>query len=421
MHSSNSTQRHAILPILVFLALISSLLLVPVAAQAQSDTDVVIHKTQGEGDTPGMPLSGITFEVLPVIGATSADTESLVAEMKTNPMLDGHQLGAPIKAVSNSQGDALFPALPDAIYLVREIPSRVGNVAYSVISPFLIGLPQMATTQANGAQTLTVYAKNQPLAISITSTPQDSVRPGSSVMWHIQSNVPAPDRNGLLHNYVLVSRLDSALQYEGVNGLVITDGSSTLTLDPNADYTVAFDPATNSVVVKLTPSGLAKLAAMRFKAPQTNVMLDIKTTVRPDTPQGAVVKNEVQLFPDGWPVNGSAGVAIGAVSDVSNVTVVAPSPTPSPATPQCPPQGCEASVISVILAKTGAYLKEIIIGAVGFLVVGFVLFFIARKRRKDDAEPAVDSPNTTAENALQKSSDEVIKEQKINEGGGDVQ
>ncbi|MFC5369701.1 isopeptide-forming domain-containing fimbrial protein [Arcanobacterium bovis] len=424
MHNSKRFSMRVPFAILLFLLMCLFVIPAPLAL-AQSTTDVTIHKTQGEGDTPGLPLAGITFEALPVLGITEASIDALIAEMKTNPMLDGHTLGSPVQAVSNAQGDASFAGLPDAIYLIREIPSHVGNVSYSVISPFLIALPRMATTQADGKQKLTIYAKNQPLTIAITSTPDSAVQPGSSVMWHIHSNVPAPDRFGLLHNYILVSRLDPALQYDGVNGVVISDGNTSLTLEPDVDYVVNFEPSTNSVSVTLTPNGLAKLAAMRMKSPLTNVLLDIKTTVRPDTPQGAVIKNEVQLFPDGWPLNGTAGVAIGAVSDVSNVTVVVP--TPSPSTPQCPPtgcecppQGCEASVISVILAKTGAYLKEIIIGAIGFLVAGLVIFFVALKRRKDD-EPAVDSPNTTAKNTLHKSSDEVVEEQKINEGGGDVQ
>ncbi len=357
---------------------------------ADGGTDVSIHKTLGEGDTPGTPLEGISFEAIPVLDSRASDHDALVAEMKTNPYLHGYQLGTPIKAVSNSQGDALFSRLPDATYLVREIPSRVGDVAYTVISPFLIEVPDMAITRDDGNKSLRVYAKNQPLSIKITPYPSSRVTPGEPVQWDIQANVPAPDVNGSLHTYIVTSKLDSALKYQGVSSVVISDGNSSETLTENIDYIVVFDPNLNTVTIKLTNQGLAKLARMRLSAPQTAVHIKLQSIVDSNVSDEQIIKNTAQLFPDGWADTANVVGAAGTATDVANISVVSQPVVTSPQCPEegcvCPPTGCTSSAISVILAKTGAYIKEILMCAAILVAIGALFFIVARRKRDNEAQ-----------------------------------
>lgn len=323
------------------LLMVVSLVGLAPAAHAAGAGSVTIIKSLGEGDTPRGPLAGIRFQFNRVDDIAPQPTPDLgaIAQSDTALMRDGsgHPLGPDVVVETDAQGRATAAGLADGVYLVRELPSRVGDVAYSVVAPFLVALP----TGEGGGQdrTIEVRAKNLPLTVTLEASP-DAVAPGGEIRLDARGSVPAPDRNGQLHRYALALRADRRVRDARVASVTVENGRGVTTLQEGQDYTVRYDPASGTLLMELTPSGLALLAAQRAGNPDTVVRVTATGTVADSLDAGEQLEFAVGLFTDGWPVPADLSTAElrAAAADEATIRVVAAgsAPAPQPGPPASP-------------------------------------------------------------------------------------
>lgn len=386
-------------------------------AMAATNT-LVLDKHAGEGTTAGQPLAGIDFKVNRILDVDATSAEQLNALVAEQPAVltddPGHPLGTDVLLTTDADGRATATGLPDGVYLVRELPSRTGDVAWSVATPFLVALPT-----SSGNRSPVVSLKDQPLGVDVTLSPTEVV-PGEQVRVTITGQVPAPDVRGRLYRYVMVTRLDDNLPFEQMGQVSITGAFGTQLLDPATDWTWRVDAATGAVAVELTPAGLAKLAALRAGHPEVRVVVTMVARAASGA-AGRQLTVMTNLFTDGWPVPADLALAWADGAAVAEATVrvvpaacpdCAPSPSQAPApsatpcptctlAPATPCPTCQAPAPAVPsaaprapwrgLAGTGAVVTPLAL-AVGAGLVGTGLWLLLARRRRDDDELGQDTP-----------------------------
>ncbi|MSS44777.1 hypothetical protein FYJ43_01625 [Cutibacterium sp. WCA-380-WT-3A] len=338
---------------------------------------LVLVKHEGEGDTAGQALEGISFQINRVldVSATSADELGKLVDEHPDVVtpMSKHRLGPGHKAITDSAGHARVSGLPDGVYLVRELPSRVGDVSYSVASPFLVALPN----PQDRSDTVRVALKNQPVSVQITASPSH-VAPCNNVHIRVAGSAPEPDVRGKLYRYVMVLSMDPALVDRQARRVWISTGHTRVDLIRSKDWTSHADTATGSVVIELTESGLAKLANARVGNPQVRVEADAVATVGCRTAGDKQLTMSVGLFPDGWQVPTDVGRSIdAAASSASTHVMVADGSAqvlPAPGKSGGARPGLKLPVTGAMGAAGG-------IGAV--LVTVIVVLFVARPDRRD--------------------------------------
>lgn len=395
--------------LMVFLgAIMLSLAVVgaPAASSAAGLGTLTLHKTQGEGDTPGAPLEGIQFQLQQLHGVSVTDPVSLneLATRDPRVLADGgeYPLAAPIAMTTNAQGTATASDLADGVYLVKELPSRSGDVAYSVIEPFLIAVGY------EGNRDVEVWAKNQAVTITLMVS-KNTVMEGEVFSVTAQGTVPAPDRDGRLHRYVVVVETDPLFLDPMVGRVWISSALGDIELQEGRDYMVAWNSELHHMMVTLTPEGLATLASIRIGAPDTRVNVRLDGRAGPsDCPagEGDTGSNHANdgcgrlmfaaaLFVDGWslPATGVAMLEHGIESNLQMVTVLAPgatlqpSPTSSSAPGEVAPQASEPTSLPEILASSGGLFAGG--GVLAIAAVCFMLFAVLRRSREDEEDEAV--------------------------------
>lgn len=411
-----NTIRRILVAALCGLVLVSGTVIGPagMARAAEPNGTLTVIKTLGEGDTPGTPLEGIVVQVNQVLGVSVNDPEAVADLVATDPevLVDGgrYELGAPITTVTNSDGAAKATGLTDGVYLVREIPQREEDVAYSVVSPFL------AAVGADGDRDVTVHAKNQIVSITLADS-AEVLAPGDRYRMTTTSTVPAPDREGNLHRYSTVIDPHPLLvgpdgSGEPVVGRVWIDAGRRIELVPGDDYAVTTG-RDGKLRVDFTDDALERLAALRSQPaagargagvtpvaadrPGVQVHVEVDAAVTEEA-VGMTFDSIARLYPDGrpvpddWPSNAGAPV----MSQPVTVRVLAPSelppvePTPSESGTPEPCPDCEGSRPG--LPKTGA-AGPASVGGASALGGGLVLFGWWRRRREREAAESVDDEN----------------------------
>lgn len=287
---------------------------------------LTIHKFDGDpasenagaGAPEPQPLGGITFQINRLEGLDIHDQGKLNALVQNDPRLLTEQTDYPLgeehTAVTAADGKATFDDLPRGVYLVREKPSRVGNKRYSVATPFLVALPDIA-----GNKNVVVRAKNQPIMATknilggLPGTPEaDRIaeeQKRGEIRYRLETTMPAPDVRGKLYQLIVADPLDKNLDFEGVTDGFIANSEKTVKLREGEDYRVevqgapnsgGFDYADKTLKITLTEKGLKTAAEMRNGHPEARAVFDIHAAVKPGTPAGTKIRNTALSFPDGY-------------------------------------------------------------------------------------------------------------------------
>ncbi|QMV84638.1 SpaH/EbpB family LPXTG-anchored major pilin [Corynebacterium hindlerae] len=268
-------------------------------AIAQGNYTLTVVKTDGIGQEYGAPVSGVPFQINQLLDMPPTQQAQLaeMAQQNIAVLTDDspHPMGPATTVVTNSEGVARFVGLAPGVYLVREQPYRVGNVDYIEATPFLVSVPAIGERATND---VVIRPKNQPLPV-YKETDKFCVTENDPARLQVVTGVPAPDRDGVLHQYAIVDPIDPRMKYLG-NLEVKIQGQQDLLLVVDTDYSFAFDDTTNSVLVQFTEAGLAKLAAARSDHPETRVITSFDATVHDWVAVGEVVPNTAYLIPDGW-------------------------------------------------------------------------------------------------------------------------
>lgn len=297
------------LPRVILVVLLSVVMGVSQAGVVSAQTTGSLTVLRMKNENSEEPLAGVPIMINQVLGMEPTSQDELATLAKQEPdLLKGEpadRFGPSTTAFTNGRGEALFRGLERGVYLVRENPSRIGNVAYLTASSFLVSVP----TVAGGLEDIdvVVQTKVQPVDITLHAD-KTVVRPGDDVLLWSDAGVPEVDVAGLLHQYSVVHALDRLLTFRRLASVRITGGGEDLVLVEGTDYTVtvrpaaaggAFDEGTTLVGVTFTPEGLAKLAARRAGNPGTRVVTDIEATVKDSAKAGNPLSNQAFLLPDG--------------------------------------------------------------------------------------------------------------------------
>ncbi len=357
--------------IAVLSALFWSMLGFGLAAPAHAaGSTLTLIKSEGEGDTPGQPLEGIRFQLnrLEDVDATSPEqVAELVAADPEVLTSDSHYAKGPdVIVTTDASGHASSDVLPDGVYLVQELPSREGNIGWSVATPFLVALPA-----ADGARDVQVQVKNQPEAIEI-AVGSKQVCADDDFTVSLAGSVPAPDRKGRLHNYALVTEHDPAMLDAAAADVWVESLDGRVDLVEGVHYRWRH----GSIIMELTDKGLAELARTRSGHPETRVHMTYTGRIDPATPEGTRMGFDGHLFTDGRAVpRDRAEYASSSAATMSDSATYACPTTPLPAPPD------EGRGEGRGLASTGAETSPWVIGgAVLASIMGAMLLGLARQR-----------------------------------------
>lgn len=370
----------------------------PAASSAADLGTFTLHKTEGEGDTPGTPIEGIQFQLQQLQGISVTDQASLNELSTRDPrvLADGGEylLAAPIAMTTDAQGIATASGLADGVYLVKELPSRSGDVAYSVIEPFLIAIGY------EGKRDIVVWAKNQAVTITLAVS-KNPVVEGDVFSVTAQGTVPAPDRDEKLHRYVVVVETDPLFLDPMVGRVWISSALGDVELQEGRDYTATWNSEFRQMMVTLTPHGLSTLAPIRLHAPDThvNVRLDGRTgtpSCHAGTPGNSSSGDSATLicerltfmsalFVDGWavPTTQDKLLSQGILSNPQFVDVIAPNATDEVVDPSMRPGSEPTQLPDILVASGGLFAGGALLTAATLCVL---LFFMFTWRRSDEDE-----------------------------------
>lgn len=317
MQASPAIPRYLLLlPFL--LAILMMLGIVPAQAQVEP-ASLTIHKSAGEGTVSGPALPGITFQISPVEGIdlSTAEGWSRADELTATRVLNDPtiRVGQPRRAITSSDGyggaTVVYTDLPHGLYLVQELPARIGDTFYSVVAPFLVTVPQ----RVHGGLEYNVHVrtKNQPVAL-VKTTDTDRVVPGQSFTYRFEGSVPAPDIQGRLHRYDIVDQLPSQVGYVSAGTVSLHRDGVDTTLEPGRDYRMTYSEDGWTVEVVFTPAGLETLAAERTGNSDLEVRAEFSVRVDRDVAVGTLILNTAQLYPDGYPRDETDSIVSNTVS-----------------------------------------------------------------------------------------------------------
>jgi len=361
------------------------------AASGAGSNTLVLVKRAGEGEAPGESLEGIVLQVNQVLDVNLASADELRQLVNEQPAVltpaSRHRMGPDHRAVTDSDGRARVDGLPNGVYLVRERPSRVGNVAYSVATPFLVALPNpQYHPDQKRSHTVEVALKDQPISVQIAATPS-TVAPCDQVHLRLTGTAPEPDVHDKLYRYVMVTTMDPALTDRQVRRVWIDTGASTVALTRGRDWTSRVDARSHAVVIDLTESGLARLARTRSDNPRVRVEAEVVATASCQSVEGRRLTMSVGLFPDGWqPPTDLGRITDTAASTAQTSVLVAAHATPSSSVaPPAPdrPGTNSPGLVGPGLPSTGALGAA---GGIGTVIVAVIAVLVVVRRRQRDKE-----------------------------------
>lgn len=327
------------------------LLALPFSASAQESQpgSLTIHKIQSALDTPGQPLEEVTFQL--------------------NRALPNGELGTPITAVVDKhRGAAHFPDLAAGTYLVQELPSRAGDVARAVAAPQQVSIPQEELFDVH----LTPKPQTPTLIKSAASA---VVSPGDIFSYTLEGNVPAPDRNGALHRYVIKDELPAGLSLSGNSALELRADSQRWPLQLNQDYTID-TVGNNAIRAAFTTQGLEVLAQKRTANPDLRVHFSFEVIAAEDLAGNTQLRNIAYFYPDGFPETTPDSVS-------SNEVALPVTDFPADFSPEATGTAPDPEKQN-ILASTGAAVIGIVIVGVLLVLAGIGVLLRNRMRGNND-------------------------------------
>lgn len=291
----------------------------------QSTGELIIHKYEQPAESLNLKNDGTEVTVpasaKPLAGAEFTIQQLVTPkyDLSTNAGWDAlGALGGDISKVTSSElsttkiapittgadGIADFAGIPVGAYLVTETLAPMGATA---VAPFLVTVPITNPADPTGwLYTVNVYPKDSMVNMP-TKTVNDAnaTKIGDNVTWTILGDIPTPkDTDGSalpIDGYGVKDVLDMRLKYGSV--VVSTTGSAGTTLTAGTDYTVTAEPATKAdtdnttsqtVMVKLTASGLTKIAAAKAADATAQVKVALTTLV---SGNGAI-PNSAMVYPN---------------------------------------------------------------------------------------------------------------------------
>jgi len=265
-------------------------------------------------DTSGLtPVSGATFSVKRVPGidpTTNAGQReaSMLTAVQAAEMVTGEPVL--VRATTNASGHAVLAPLEAGLYFVEETFTPAGYVG---AAPFLVSLPLTdPVARDHWLTTVHVYPKNASASISLDVVDEDAIALGDIVHWTSTSTIPnVPELDG----YLVEQVIDPNLEYTGTPTVSISGGPE---LKPGIDYTVSFNPDTNTVSIEFTESGLRKLEEALRKDLGSEVVIEYTTIV---LAEGEHV-NEAILYPSRAAIDERRGVNDTAVTKWGPISVL---------------------------------------------------------------------------------------------------
>lgn len=267
-----------------------------------------IHKTKSSSDTAMESLSGVVFRINRVEGIDLSLNEGWGAiagidasEIQHQPDKLGIQREATTVVTDAGTTTAVFNDIPLGVYLVTEQPARIGDVSYSVTSPFLVALPM--NMESGWEYDVVVQAKTQPISLTKTASVEKAIT-GEQFTYQLGGTIPAPDRQSKLYRYIVKDTLPQGVDYVGTSLRI--DGKNAFELGETIDYTVAYDAQRHEVTISFTEDGLGLLAAQRSADVSAHVRADIQVKVRGNA--GEKLDNTAVLYPDGYNPDSGGGI-----------------------------------------------------------------------------------------------------------------
>lgn len=255
---------------------------------------------------PGTPLADIAFDVQRVTAVdltTTTGWETARALAVDPSTLTGGDLGPVVSQTTVApDGIATFADLAVGAYLVTErlTPAQVVS-GLTAAAPFIVTVPMTHPTALDTwVYDVHVYPKN--LQSSVTKTVDDgpgtTYAVGDLIDWTVTAPAPAQTTTTFVFKDVLTSHL--AIPAPATDNITLSIGGTPLDA---GDRTVEYDAGTdNTLVVRLTASGLAKLNAVA--GTPVDVALAFPTTVV-SLPGNGMIENTAVLFPnDAFPETG---------------------------------------------------------------------------------------------------------------------
>ncbi len=265
-------------------------------------------------DTTGLrPVKGATFTAkrVPGIDLTTIAGQQAASVLAANDAADlVSNVPAAASATTDASGNATLTPLDAGLYYVEEVMTPAG---YVEAVPFLVALP--LTDPVSRDQWLTtvhIYPKNAVASISLDVVDQDAIVLGDIVHWTSTSTIPnVPSLDG----YRVEQVIDTKLEYTGTPVVSIAGGAP---LTPGVDYTVTFDPDTNTVAIEFTDAGLRKLEDALERDPNSTVTIEYDTIV---LREGELI-NEAILYPSRSSIDDGRGVSDTAITKWGPLSVV---------------------------------------------------------------------------------------------------
>ncbi|MCS4536428.1 SpaH/EbpB family LPXTG-anchored major pilin [Corynebacterium sp. HS2168-gen11] len=372
---------------------------------ANHDASLEIHKSVGDPTTaygdPANPLAtqtrapieGVNFKIRKIndIDLSRNEGWEQLEAVKIWQFFPGgereHQLGLTYAATTQQDGAARFPSLPVGAYFVEEDPSSAQAQGLSLVSPFVITVPSTNETRTEWDYHVVAFAKDQKLTGQM-QTPQ-CVDPGQSFGMEVTASLPAPDSD------LSIEKFEISIPLEQHQEIVL--GSSEVALLRSHDkvlvqklnrhdYQVEL-ASQNVAKLRLTASGLAKVAKLRANNPDIVLRWNIQSVMHQERSRFDMVGF---LTTPGYPEY-SRETHYGVKTSAASIAMPCASTTQPPAVPHCLGSTCEESTPAnkghapllqriTRLAHTGANSWSSAL--LGFMLILLSVVFIRRSREE---------------------------------------
>lgn len=248
-------------------------------------------------------------------GAKLTGHKMTYAEIKAGQFVEGgvtyYLQATPTTVTTDATGKAVFTGTA-ALYVVSENLSKSTNIAQAGKSipanqitpsePFLVTLPMTDPVALNTWNyNPVVYPKNQQdtatkSVVDSKVTAANNTGGSHVVTWTVKTTITDGLDGPTMGTYTIYDKLDTRVTTSAGN-VTVAAGASTLT--PTTDYTLTI--ASGLVTVKMTASGLSKLAAASTADPSAVVTTTIKGTVNNEAGTGlptGVIPNTASFVPN---------------------------------------------------------------------------------------------------------------------------
>lgn len=227
--------------------------MVPSFALAPTDTGTITVTKQTTTSSGNVAIEGVTYTI----------TQTHTIDSNGNVVTGGSYTAT---ATTDANGVATFSDVPVGRYSVVEtaVPEGVilNNTVYTVDLPDPLDAPAPYTAELAAKPSVSFTAtKTQGTDGSYEVYPVDSpmlIMKNTPFQYRLGTVVPSDIETAEKYtSIVFTDTLDASLALHNNGEFVVTNGTTTLTLD--TDYTVAIDG--NNITVTINPTGISKLTA----------------------------------------------------------------------------------------------------------------------------------------------------------------